>query len=43
MTNEKEKKEKKTKNTKPMTLIEKWLSDSKVEGGPIRFVDESTK
>lgn len=36
-------KEKKTNNTKPMTLVERWLADSKEEGGPIRFLDESTK
>lgn len=43
MADEKEKKEKKGKNIKPMTLIEKWWSDSKEEGGPIGFPDRRTK
>lgn len=43
MADEKEKQEKKTKNTKPMTLVEKWLADSKAEGGPIDFPGRSTK
>ena len=38
MTDEKEKKEKKT-----MTLVEKWLADSKAEGGPIGFPDRPTE
>lgn len=36
-------KEKKTKNTKPMTLVERWLADSKAEGGPIRFYEDPTE